>query len=66
MAQNTSHRDAGYNRTTARSIETQDTIVQLREAKRLSEERYAEHSRECEAVEEKACAALANKQKKQD
>jgi hypothetical protein len=32
--------------------EAQDTIVQLREAQWLSEERYAKHSRECEATEE--------------
>jgi hypothetical protein len=46
--------------------EAQDTIVQLREAQRLSEERNARHSRECEAVEEIARAALASEQKKQD
>jgi phage shock protein A len=46
--------------------EAQDTIVQLREAQRLSEERYAKHSRECEAAEEIARAALASEQKKQD
>jgi hypothetical protein len=46
--------------------EAQDTIVQLCEAQRLSEERYAKHSRECEAAEEKARATLASEQKKQD
>jgi hypothetical protein len=44
--------------------EVQDTIVQLHEAQRLSKERNAKHSRECEAVEEIARAALASEQKK--
>jgi phage shock protein A len=43
--------------------EAQDTIVQLHEAQWLSEERNARHSRECEAVEEIARAALASEQK---
>jgi hypothetical protein len=46
--------------------EAHDTIVQLREAQRLSEERYVKHSRECEAAEEKAHATLVSEQKKQD
>jgi hypothetical protein len=45
--------------------EVQDTIVQLREAQRLSEERHTKHSRECEATEKEARAALASVQKKQ-
>jgi hypothetical protein len=46
-------------------IEVQDIIIQLCEAQWLSEERYAKNSRECEADEEKSCAALASEQKKQ-
>jgi hypothetical protein len=46
--------------------EAQDTIVQLREAQQLSEERNAKHSRECEVVEEIARMALANEKKNQD
>jgi len=46
--------------------EAQDTIVQLREAQCLSEGRYAKHSKECEAAEEIARAALAGEKNKQD
>jgi hypothetical protein len=46
--------------------EVQDMIVQLREAQRLSEERYARHSREGEVTEGIAHTALASEQKKQD
>jgi len=46
--------------------EVHDTIIQLCEAQRLSEERYAKNSRECEVAEEKAHAILANEHKKQD
>jgi hypothetical protein len=45
--------------------EAQDTIVQLCEAQRLSEERHTKNSRECEATEKEARAALASAQKKQ-
>jgi hypothetical protein len=44
--------------------EAQDTIVQLREAQRLTEERHTEYSRECEATEKEARVALASAQKK--
>jgi hypothetical protein len=40
--------------------EVQDTIIQLRETQRLSEERNVKHFRECEAAEEKVHAALAS------
>jgi hypothetical protein len=46
--------------------EVQDTIVQLRETQRMSEERNVKHFRECEATGEKVCAALASAQKKHD
>jgi hypothetical protein len=46
--------------------EAQDTIVQLHETQRLSEERNVKHFRECEATEEKVRAALASVQKKHD
>jgi hypothetical protein len=44
--------------------EAQDTIIQLREAQRMSEERIAEHFRECEPAMENVCAALASAQMK--
>jgi hypothetical protein len=43
-----------------------DTIVQLREEQQLSEKRYDKYSRECEATEDIACAALVSEKKKQD
>jgi hypothetical protein len=45
--------------------EAQDTIVQMQEAQRHSEERHTKNSRECKAVEKEARAALASAQKKQ-
>jgi hypothetical protein len=43
-----------------------DTIIQLHETQRLSEERNVKHFRECEATEEKVRTALASAQKKHD
>jgi hypothetical protein len=47
-------------------MEAQDTIVQLRETQRISEERNAKHFKECEATGEKFRAALSSTQKKHD
>jgi hypothetical protein len=44
--------------------EAQDTIIQLREAQRMSEERIAEHFKECGPAMENICAALASAQTK--
>jgi hypothetical protein len=46
--------------------EAQDTIVQLREAQRMSEEQNMKHLREREAVGEKVHADLASAQKRHD
>jgi phage shock protein A len=46
--------------------DAQDTIVQLCETQRKLEERNVKQFREGEAIEEKACAALASAQKKHD
>ena len=43
--------------------EAQDTIVQLREAQILEEDRHMEHPRECEVTEKEAHVALSNVQK---
>jgi len=43
--------------------EVQDTIVQLREAQILTEERNTKHSIECEVTEKEACIALAKVKK---
>jgi hypothetical protein len=44
--------------------EEQDTIIQLREAQRMLEERIAEHFKECGPAMENVRAALASAQKK--
>jgi hypothetical protein len=44
--------------------EEQDVIIQLREEQRVSEERIAEHFKECRSVMEYACTALASAQAK--
>jgi hypothetical protein len=44
--------------------EAQDTIIQLHETQRVSEERNVKHFRECEPTMEKVCTALASTQKK--
>jgi hypothetical protein len=44
--------------------EAQDTIIQLRESKRMSEERNENHFKECELTMENVHMALANMQKK--
>jgi hypothetical protein len=44
--------------------EVQDTIIQLREAHRMSKERIVEHFRKCEPTMENVCAALASAQMK--
>jgi len=46
--------------------EAQDTIVEIREAQWMLEERYAIHSKEGEACEGIAHATLSSEQKKQD
>jgi hypothetical protein len=43
--------------------EVHNVIVQLREVKRLAEERHTEHPRECRAAEKEICVALASAQK---
>jgi hypothetical protein len=45
--------------------EEKDTIVQLQETHRLSEERHKNNSKECEVVGKEAHEALTNAQKKQ-
>jgi hypothetical protein len=44
--------------------EAQDTIIQLCEAQRMSEERNAKHFKECGPTLENVCAALASAQKR--
>jgi hypothetical protein len=44
--------------------EAQDTIIQLREAQRMSEERIAKHFKECGPAMENVHTALASAQKR--
>jgi hypothetical protein len=40
--------------------EARDTIIQLHETQRMSEERNVKHFRECETIREKVHATLTN------